>query len=220
MISSLRGGVSVISVVLPIVVPSITASSGVVALPRGEFECLEESLTSLGELSCHLPFEMGFVGLFFPFLEHPRGFSSGIKGRGVNDGASESLRHSMFECYDPEPLPQFSAIFYHFISHSWSLVLHSFPHMPLRPSPNHLTSHLMDHLTIPQSIITCHHSTVRSIPPCHPLTPFDLPAHDGLFLDCQLMMEPYLEPPHHDLPYIIFPYFSVTSVTCDSSLCI
>ena len=48
---------------------------------------------------------------------------------------------------------------------------------------------------------------------CHHLTLFDLPAHDGLFLDRQLMMELYLEPPHHDFTLVIFPYFFVTSVT-------
>jgi len=37
------------------------------------------------------------------------------------------------------PHPQFSAIFHHFISRSRSLVPHSFPHVPLGPSPNHLT---------------------------------------------------------------------------------
>jgi len=99
MISSLRGGASVVFV-LPVVVPSITTSSRVVDLPRGKFECLEESLTSLGELSCCLPFEMGFAGLFFPFLEGPRGFSSRVIGGGINDGASESLSHSMLEGFD------------------------------------------------------------------------------------------------------------------------
>jgi len=59
----------------------------------------------------------------------------------------------------------------------------------------------MDHLTIPQSTITCHHSAVRSIPQYHLLTLSGLPAHDGLFLDCQLMMELYLELPRHDTPY-------------------
>jgi len=59
----------------------------------------------------------------------------------------------------------------------------------------------MDHLTIPQSTITCHHSAVRSTPQRHHLTLYGLPAHDALFLDRQLMMELYLEPPHHDLPY-------------------
>jgi len=116
-------------------------------------------------------------------------------------------------CYDPGPLPQFSAIFHHFISCSRSLVPHSFPHAPLGPSPNHLTSHLMDHMTNPQSTITCHHSAVRSIMTCPHLTLFDLPAHDGLFLDCQFMMELYLEPPRHDFTLVIFPYFFVTSVT-------
>jgi len=48
---------------------------------------------------------------------------------------------------------------------------------------------------------------------CPHLTPFGLPAHDGLFLDCQLMMELYLEPPRHDFTLVIFPYFFVTSVT-------
>jgi len=117
------------------------------------------------------------------------------------------------DCYDPEPLPQFSTIFHHFISRSQSLVSHSFPYAPLGPSPNHLTCHLMDHMTNPQSTITCHHSAVRSIMTCPHLTPFDLPAHDGLFLDCQLMMELYLEPPRHDFTLVIFPYFFVTSVT-------
>jgi len=34
-----------------------------------------------------------------------------------------------------------------------------------------------------------------------------------LFLDYQLMMDLYLELTRHDAPYLIFPYFSVTSVT-------
>jgi len=104
-------------------------------------------------------------------------------------------------CYDPGTLPQFSTIFYSFILRSRSLVPHSFPYAPLGPPPNHLTSHLMDHLTNPQSTITCHHSAVRSIPQHYHLSSFELPAHDGLFLDCQLMMELYLEPPRHDKPY-------------------
>jgi len=86
------------------------------------------------------------------------------------------------DCYDPEPSPQFSTIFPPFILRSRSLVPHSFPHAPLGPPPNHLTSHLIDHLTNPQSTITCHHSAVRSIPQHHHLTPFDLPAHDGAIL--------------------------------------
>ena len=53
-----------------------------------------------------------------------------------------------------------------FISRSQSLVPHSFPYAPLGPSPNHLTSHLIDHMTNPQSTITCHHSAVRSIMTC------------------------------------------------------
>jgi len=115
------------------------------------------------------------------------------------------------------PTPLFSAIFPPFISCSQSLVPHLFPHTPLGPPPNHLTNHLIDHLTIPQSTITCHHSTVRSTPQYHHLTLYRLPAHDTLFLDCQLMMELYLELPRHDAPYIIFPYYSVTSVTRDFS---
>jgi len=107
------------------------------------------------------------------------------------------------------PYPNFPP----FILRFRSLVPHSFPHAPLGPSPNHLTSHLIDHMTNPQSTITCHHSAVRSIMTCPHLTLFGLPAHDGVFLDCQLMMELYLEPPRHDFTLVIFPYFSVTSVT-------
>jgi len=99
MISSLGGGASVVFVP-PVVVPPISTSSWVIDLPRGKFECCEESLTSLGELSCRFPFEMGFAGLFFPFFESPGDFSSRVKGRGVNDGASESLSHSVLECFD------------------------------------------------------------------------------------------------------------------------
>ena len=98
-------------------------------------------------------------------------------------------------------LPLIFSHFPPFILRSRSLVPHSFPHAPLRPPPNHLTSHLMDYLTIPQSTITCHHSAVRSTPQYHHLTPYGLPAHDALFLDCQLMMELYLELPCHDTPY-------------------
>jgi len=111
------------------------------------------------------------------------------------------------------PTTNFPPFFYHFIPCSWSFVPHSFPHASLGPLPNHLKSHLIDHLTIPQSTIICHHSAVRSILLCHHLTPFGLPAHDVLFLDRQLMMEPYLELPCHDTPYQIFPYFFVTPVT-------
>ena len=86
----------------------------------------------------------------------------------------------------------FFAIFAHFILRSWSLVPHSFPYAPLGPPPNHLTSHLMDHLTIPQSDITCHHSAVCSILQYHHLTLLWVaslwcatlrpPAHDGAIL--------------------------------------
>jgi len=84
-------------------------------------------------------------------------------------------------------------IFPPFILHSRSLVPHLFPHVPLGPPPNHLTSHLMDHLTIPQSTITCHHSAVCSIPQHHHLTHYGLLAHDALSIDHQLMMELYLD---------------------------
>ena len=99
MVSSLGCGAFVVSVP-PIVVPSVTASSWIIVLPGREFEHLEESLTSLGELGCHLPFEMGFAGLFFPFLESPGDFGGGVEGRGINDSAGESLHHSVFEGLD------------------------------------------------------------------------------------------------------------------------
>jgi len=88
MISSLRGSASVVPVP-PVAVPSVTTSSRVIDLPRGKFECLEESLTSLGELGCRLPFEMGFAGLFFPFFESPGDFSGRVVSGGINDGARE-----------------------------------------------------------------------------------------------------------------------------------
>jgi len=104
MISSLGCGVSV---VLPmvvssiIVVPPITASSRVVGLSQGKFECLEESLVCLlGELGCHLPLEVGFAGLFFPFLESPRSLCGGVESGGINDGASESLLHSVLQGFN------------------------------------------------------------------------------------------------------------------------
>jgi len=92
MISSLGGGASV---VLPVVVSSVAASPWVVTLPGGKFECLVESLTCLGELGHHLPFEMGFAGLFFPLLEGPRDLCGRVEGGGINDGASESFGHSV-----------------------------------------------------------------------------------------------------------------------------
>jgi len=71
----------------------------------------------------------------------------------------------------------------------------------------------MDYMTNPQSTITCHHSAVRSIMTCPHLTLFGLPAHDAPLHSRQLMMELYLELPRHDFTLVIFPYFSVTSVT-------
>jgi len=59
----------------------------------------------------------------------------------------------------------------------------------------------MDHLTIPQSDIICHHSAVRSTPQHHHLTLYGLPAHCHIMMDHQLMMELYLELPAHDEPY-------------------
>jgi len=84
--------------------------------------------------------------------------------------------------------PFIFTIFHPFILHSQSPVLYLFPYALLGPSPNHLTSHLMDHLTIPQSDITCHHSAVCSIPQHHHLFFYGLPAH------CHIMMRP----PAHD----------------------
>jgi len=80
---------------------------------------------------------------------------------------------------------------------SQSLISHSFPHVPLGLPPSHLTSHLMSHLTILQSIITCHHSAVRSTPQHHHLTHYGLPAHDALSIDCQLMIGAILRLPAH-----------------------
>ena len=99
MISSLGSGALVI-LVPPVVVSSVTASLWVVGLSRGEFECLEESLTCLGELSCCLPFHMGFAGLFFPLFEGPGMFCSGVKVWGINDGASESFLHPVLQGFD------------------------------------------------------------------------------------------------------------------------
>jgi len=96
MISSLRGSTLV---VLPVIVSFL-----VVILPVGllgeELECLEESLTCLGELGCRLPFEMGFAGLFFPLFERPRGVCGRVEVGGINDGASESFGHSVFQGFD------------------------------------------------------------------------------------------------------------------------
>jgi len=117
-------------------------------------------------------------------------------------------------CYDPEPYPQFSAIFHHFILHSRSLVPHLFPHMPLGPPPNHLTSHLIDHLTIPQSTITCHHFTVRSIPQYHHLPSSGLPAH----------LPRHDRPPAHDRAILRLPahcqlMMNLTIRDCHSVTC-
>jgi len=98
-------------------------------------------------------------------------------------------------------LPPIFRYFPPFILCSQSLVPHSFPYTPLRPPPNHLTSHLMDHLTTPQSDITCHHSAVRSTLQHHYLTLYGLPAHCHIMRNRQLMMELYLELPAHDEPY-------------------
>jgi len=98
-ISSLRGGASVVPIP-PVVVSSETASSRVVGLPRSEFECLEESLTSLGELGCHLPFKVRLASLFFPLFECPRDICGRVEVGGINDGASESFVHGMFEGFN------------------------------------------------------------------------------------------------------------------------
>jgi len=96
-VSSLRGGASIIP---PIVVLSKTASSRVVSLPGGEFKCLEESLTSLGELSCHLPFKVRLASLFFPLFERPRDICGRVEVGGINDGASKAFVHAVFEGFD------------------------------------------------------------------------------------------------------------------------
>jgi len=96
MVSSLRGSTLV---VLPVVVSFLVVTLPVGLLGR-EFECLEESLMSLGELGCCLPFEMGFAGLFFPFFKGPRDFCSGVEVGGINDGASESFVHSMLQGFN------------------------------------------------------------------------------------------------------------------------
>jgi len=100
-------------------------------------------------------------------------------------------------CYDPGPYHQFSTIFRHLFLHSRSLIPYLFPYAPLGLPPDHL----MNHLTIPQSDITCHHSAVRSILQYHYLTLYGLPAHYHIMMDHQLMMRLYLELPTHDEPY-------------------
>jgi len=98
-ISSLRGGASVVPVP-PVVVSSETALSRVVGLPRREFECLEESLTSLGELGCRLPFKVRLASLFFLLFERPRDICGRVEVGGIYDGASESFVHSVLEGFD------------------------------------------------------------------------------------------------------------------------
>jgi len=95
-------------------------------------------------------------------------------------------------CYDPGPYLHFSTILLPFILCSQSLIPHSFPYAPLGPPPNYLTSYLMDHLTILQSDITCHHSAVRSIPQHHHLTHYGLPAHDALSMSQAVLAPPSL----------------------------
>jgi len=55
-------------------------------------------------------------------------------------------------------------------------------------------------------------------PQHHHLTYYELPAHDALFLDRQLIMELYLELPAYDEPYYTWLHYSVTPVTCYISL--
>jgi len=97
-VSSLRGGASVVSIP-PVVVSSETASSWVVG-PRREFECLEESLTSLGELGCRLPFKVRLASLFFPLFECPRDVCGRVEVGGINDGASKAFIHGVLEGFD------------------------------------------------------------------------------------------------------------------------
>ena len=155
MVSSLRGGALVIFVP-PIVVPPVTTSSRVVDLSRSKFECLEESLTSLGELSCRLPFEMGFAGLFFPFFESPGDFSSRVIGGGC---CGRSPRHLETQSKPPQvpqepPLNQAIAkwLFNIFLNPQQSLVNDQQPkrifnhvtlgnphHVTYKPSNKHVT---------------------------------------------------------------------------------
>ena len=100
MISSLGCGASVVSVVPPVVVSSETTSSWVIGLPRREFESLEESLATLGELGCRLPFEMGLASLFFPLLKGPGDVCGRVEVWGINDGTGEPFVHAMFEGFD------------------------------------------------------------------------------------------------------------------------
>jgi len=102
----------------------------------------------------------------------------------------EGLDEDEDDCYDPGPYHQFSTIFRHLFLCSRSLIPHSFPYALLGLPPNHLTSHLMDHLIILQSDITCHHSAVRSTPQHYHLAHYGLPAHCHVMIDCQLMMNP------------------------------
>jgi len=99
MVSSLRGGASVVPVP-PVVVSPVTASSWVVDLPRGNFKGLEESLMSLGELSCRLPFKVRLASLFFPLFESPGNVCGRVEVGGINDGASEPFVHAVFEGFD------------------------------------------------------------------------------------------------------------------------
>jgi len=100
MISSLRGGASSIVVASSIIVFSLVIVVPSVILFGEEFECLEEPLACLGELGCHLPFEMRFAGLFFPLLEGPWGLCSRVEVGGINDGTSESFGHAVFESFN------------------------------------------------------------------------------------------------------------------------
>jgi len=69
-------------------------------------------------------------------------------------------------------------------------------HSPLIPSRTAWT----DTQSLDHSAVKYHMPLLHSLQHHH-LTYYGLPAHDALFLDCQLMMELYLELPAHDEPY-------------------
>jgi len=100
-------------------------------------------------------------------------------------------------CYDPGPYFSFST----FPTYLFCALSHSFPLVPLcaaqtaTQSPDKSPDESLDH-----SAVNYHMPLLRS-PQHHHLTCYGLPAHDVLFLDCQLMMELYLGLPAHDEPY-------------------
>jgi len=137
----------------------------------------KSAFTLFTKIPLGLPILPHLISILLRLSSYPSCMISSLSDRSSACSSTPPL------CYDPGPYHQFSLIFCHFISRSQSLTPHSFPHAPLGPPPNHLTSHLMDHLTIPQSTITCHHSAVRSTPQYHHSTYYELPAHCHVMID-------------------------------------